>query len=43
MAPCAAGLDAPTFALPALAIGAGSPSFSHVDDAGFSLVMEYSG
>lgn len=43
VAPLAAGLDAPTVALLALAIGAGSLFFSHVNDAGFWLVKEYFG
>ncbi|MCW2742392.1 MAG: gnuT [Blastococcus sp.] len=43
VAPLAAGLDGTTVALLALAIGAGSLSFSHVNDAGFWLVKEYFG
>ena len=43
VAPLAAGLDAPTVALLALAVGAGSLFFSHVNDAGFWLVKEYFG
>jgi len=43
VAPLAAGLPAPTVALLALAIGAGSLFFSHVNDAGFWLVKEYFG
>jgi GntP family gluconate:H+ symporter len=43
VAPLAAGLDQPTTALLALAIGAGSLFFSHVNDAGFWLVKEYFG
>ena len=43
VAPLAAGLDASTVALLALAIGAGSLFFSHVNDAGFWLVKEYFG
>jgi GntP family gluconate:H+ symporter len=43
VAPLAAGLDQPTVALLALAIGAGSLFFSHVNDAGFWLVKEYFG
>jgi gluconate:H+ symporter, GntP family len=43
VAPLAAGLDANTTALLALAIGAGSLFFSHVNDAGFWLVKEYFG
>ena len=43
VAPLAAGLDANTIALLALAIGAGSLFFSHVNDAGFWLVKEYFG
>jgi GntP family gluconate:H+ symporter len=43
VAPLAAGLDRPTVALLALAIGAGSLFFSHVNDAGFWLVKEYFG
>jgi GntP family gluconate:H+ symporter len=43
VAPLAAGLDANTVALLALAIGAGSLFFSHVNDAGFWLVKEYFG
>ena len=38
VAPLAAGLDQPTVALLALAVGAGSLFFSHVNDAGFWLV-----
>jgi GntP family gluconate:H+ symporter len=43
VAPLAAGLDANTVALLALAVGAGSLFFSHVNDAGFWLVKEYFG
>jgi GntP family gluconate:H+ symporter len=43
MAPLAAGLDPVHGALLALAIGAGSLFFSHVNDAGFWLVKEYFG
>jgi GntP family gluconate:H+ symporter len=43
VAPLAAGLDANTVALLALAIGSGSLFFSHVNDAGFWLVKEYFG
>ena len=43
VAPLASGLDANTVALLALAIGAGSLFFSHVNDAGFWLVKEYFG
>jgi GntP family gluconate:H+ symporter len=43
VAPLAEGLDSPTVALLALAIGAGSLFFSHVNDAGFWLVKEYFG
>ncbi len=43
VAPLAAGLDAPLVALLALAIGADSLFFSHVNDAGFWLVKEYFG
>lgn len=43
VAPLAAGLDQPTLALLALAVGAGSLFFSHVNDAGFWLVKEYFG
>lgn len=43
VAPLATGLDQPTVALPAVAIGAGSLFFPHVDDAGFWLVKEYFG
>jgi len=43
VAPLAAGLDRPTVALLALAVGAGSLFFSHVNDAGFWLVKEYFG
>ena len=39
----ATGLNAPTVALLALAVGAGSLFFSHVNDAGFWLVKEYFG
>ena len=41
--PLAAGLDQSTVALLALAVGAGSLFFSHVNDAGFWLVKEYFG
>ncbi|MBU2670994.1 GntP family permease [Actinoplanes bogorensis] len=43
VAPLAESLDKPTVALLALAIGAGSLFFSHVNDAGFWLVKEYFG
>nr|WP_296071128.1 SLC13 family permease [uncultured Actinoplanes sp.] len=43
VAPLAADLDKPTVSLLALAIGAGSLFFSHVNDAGFWLVKEYFG
>ena len=43
VAPLAAGLNQPTVALLALAIGAGSLFFSHVNDAGFWLVKQYFG
>jgi GntP family gluconate:H+ symporter len=43
VAPLAAGLGTPTVALLALAIGAGSLFFSHVNDAGFWLVKQYFG
>jgi gluconate:H+ symporter, GntP family len=43
VAPLAADLDRPTVALLALAVGAGSLFFSHVNDAGFWLVKEYFG
>ena len=43
VAPLAAGLSAPTVALLALAVGAGSLFFSHVNDAGFWLVKQYFG
>jgi GntP family gluconate:H+ symporter len=43
VSPLAAGLDTSTVALLALAIGAGSLFFSHVNDAGFWLVKEYFG
>ena len=43
VAPLAEGLDRPTVALLALAVGAGSLFFSHVNDAGFWLVKEYFG
>jgi len=43
VAPLAAGLDGNSVALLALAIGAGSLFFSHVNDAGFWLVKEYFG
>jgi GntP family gluconate:H+ symporter len=43
VAPLAAGLDASTVSLLALAVGAGSLFFSHVNDAGFWLVKEYFG
>jgi gluconate:H+ symporter, GntP family len=43
VAPLADGLDRPTVALLALAVGAGSLFFSHVNDAGFWLVKEYFG
>jgi len=41
--PLAAGLAPPQVALLALAVGAGSLFFSHVNDAGFWLVKEYFG
>src|SRR5207244_6230889 len=41
--PLAAGLNHPTPALLALAVGAGSLFFSHVNDAGFWLVKQYFG
>jgi gluconate:H+ symporter, GntP family len=43
VAPLAAGLNPPTVALLALAIGAGSLFLSHVNDAGFWLVKQYFG
>ena len=43
VAPLAVGLDKPSVALLALAVGAGSLFFSHVNDAGFWLVKEYFG
>lgn len=43
VAPLAATLDKPEISLLALAIGAGSLFFSHVNDAGFWLVKEYFG
>jgi GntP family gluconate:H+ symporter len=43
VAPLAEGLNSPTVALLALAVGAGSLFFSHVNDAGFWLVKEYFG
>lgn len=43
VAPLAATLDRPGVALLALAVGAGSLFFSHVNDAGFWLVKEYFG
>ncbi len=43
VSPLAAGLDKPTLALLALAVGCGSLFFSHVNDAGFWLVKEYFG
>ncbi|WP_116451178.1 SLC13 family permease [Blastococcus litoris] len=43
VAPLASGLDGNTVALLALAVGAGSLFFSHVNDAGFWLVKEYFG
>ncbi|MBM2621449.1 gluconate transporter [Actinoplanes sp. LDG1-06] len=43
VSPLATTLDKPTVALLALAIGAGSLFFSHVNDAGFWLVKEYFG
>jgi GntP family gluconate:H+ symporter len=43
VAPLAADLDRPMTALLALAVGAGSLFFSHVNDAGFWLVKEYFG
>jgi gluconate:H+ symporter, GntP family len=39
----ATGMNSPTVALLALAVGAGSLFFSHVNDAGFWLVKEYFG
>ena len=43
VSPLAVGLDKPTLALLALAVGCGSLFFSHVNDAGFWLVKEYFG
>ncbi|SDT39949.1 GntP family permease [Actinoplanes derwentensis] len=43
VAPLATTLDRPEVSLLALAIGAGSLFFSHVNDAGFWLVKEYFG
>lgn len=43
VAPLAADLDPVRAALLALAVGAGSLFFSHVNDAGFWLVKEYFG
>jgi gluconate:H+ symporter, GntP family len=43
VAPLAGTLDRPEVALLALAVGAGSLFFSHVNDAGFWLVKEYFG
>jgi gluconate:H+ symporter, GntP family len=43
VAPLATTLDRPGVALLALAVGAGSLFFSHVNDAGFWLVKEYFG
>jgi GntP family gluconate:H+ symporter len=43
VAPLAGTLDRPQVALLALAVGAGSLFFSHVNDAGFWLVKEYFG
>lgn len=43
VAPLGAALDRPHLALLALAVGAGSLFFSHVNDAGFWLVKEYFG
>jgi GntP family gluconate:H+ symporter len=43
VAPLATTLDKPEVSLLALAIGAGSLFFSHVNDAGFWLVKEYFG
>ncbi|GLZ40492.1 gluconate:H+ symporter [Actinokineospora sp. NBRC 105648] len=43
IAPLAAGLEPTQSALLALAVGAGSLFFSHVNDAGFWLVKEYFG
>jgi len=43
VAPVAAGLSAPHDSLLALAIGAGSVFFCHVNDAGFWMVREYFG
>jgi GntP family gluconate:H+ symporter len=43
VAPLATTLDRPVVSLLALAIGAGSLFFSHVNDAGFWLVKEYFG
>jgi GntP family gluconate:H+ symporter len=43
VAPLAATLEKPEVALLALAVGAGSLFFSHVNDAGFWLVKEYFG
>jgi gluconate:H+ symporter, GntP family len=41
--PLAADLDTPTVALLALAVGAGSLFFSHVNDAGFCWSRSTSG
>ncbi|KTT41261.1 gluconate transporter [Pseudomonas oryzihabitans] len=43
LAPVAAGLAGPQASLVALAIGAGSVFFCHVNDAGFWMVREYFG
>jgi GntP family gluconate:H+ symporter len=43
VAPLAAALDSVHTALMVLAVGAGSLFFSHVNDAGFWIVMEYFG
>ncbi|GAA4977325.1 GntP family permease [Actinoplanes utahensis] len=43
VAPLATSLDRPEVSLLALAIGAGSLFFSHVNDAGFWMVKEYFG
>ena len=43
VAPLAASLNRPHVALLALAVGAGSLFFSHVNDAGFWLVKQYFG
>ena len=43
LAPVVAGLAGPQASLIALAIGAGSVFFCHVNDAGFWMVREYFG